>query len=121
MTFTAAQIALMIQGKVEGNPAAAVGAFGKIEEAKDLGLVQKVFETKAEMLNHAAEVFSTIRSKSALIISKCKEVIREGESLSIENGLKIEKAAFKYVFGTADKAEGIKAFLEKRPAAFKNK
>ena len=35
MTFTAAQIALMIQGKVEGNPAAAVGAFGKIEEAKE--------------------------------------------------------------------------------------
>ena len=33
MQFTAAQIALMINGKVEGNPAAAVGAFGKIEEA----------------------------------------------------------------------------------------
>jgi UDP-3-O-[3-hydroxymyristoyl] glucosamine N-acyltransferase len=33
MQFTAAQIALMIQGKVEGNPDAAVGAFGKIEEA----------------------------------------------------------------------------------------
>ena len=33
MQFTAAQIALMINGKVEGNPAAAVAAFGKIEEA----------------------------------------------------------------------------------------
>ncbi len=33
MQFTAAQIALMIQGKVEGNPDASVGAFGKIEEA----------------------------------------------------------------------------------------
>jgi len=34
MTFTAAQIALMIQGKVEGNPDAAVDSFGKIEEAR---------------------------------------------------------------------------------------
>jgi UDP-3-O-[3-hydroxymyristoyl] glucosamine N-acyltransferase len=33
MQFTAAQIALMIQGKVEGNPDATVAAFGKIEEA----------------------------------------------------------------------------------------
>jgi UDP-3-O-[3-hydroxymyristoyl] glucosamine N-acyltransferase len=33
MQFTAAQIAMMINGKVEGNPAAAVAAFGKIEEA----------------------------------------------------------------------------------------
>ncbi|OYW19429.1 MAG: UDP-3-O-(3-hydroxymyristoyl)glucosamine N-acyltransferase [Sphingobacteriales bacterium 12-47-4] len=35
MTFTAAQIALMIQGKVEGDPGIAVGSFGKIEEARE--------------------------------------------------------------------------------------
>lgn len=34
MQFTAAQIAMMISGKVEGNPEAQVGSFGKIEEAK---------------------------------------------------------------------------------------
>ncbi|MEO6541212.1 MAG: LpxD N-terminal domain-containing protein, partial [Ferruginibacter sp.] len=35
MQFTAAQIAMMINGKVEGNADAAVGSFGKIEEAKN--------------------------------------------------------------------------------------
>src|ERR1700712_2438603 len=34
MTFTAAQIAMMIGGQVEGNNDAAVGSFGKIEEAQ---------------------------------------------------------------------------------------
>lgn len=34
MTFTAAQIAMMIGGQVEGNADAAVGSFGKIEEAQ---------------------------------------------------------------------------------------
>lgn len=34
MQFTAAQIAMMISGKVEGNPEVQVGSFGKIEEAK---------------------------------------------------------------------------------------
>ncbi len=34
MQFTATQIALIINGKVEGNPDTAVGSFGKIEEAQ---------------------------------------------------------------------------------------
>ena len=34
MQFTAAQIALIINGKVEGNPDALVHSFGKIEEAQ---------------------------------------------------------------------------------------
>jgi len=34
MTFSASQIAMMIQGKVEGDPDASVASFGKIEEAK---------------------------------------------------------------------------------------
>src|SRR5205085_9972496 len=35
MQFTAAQIALIIDGRVEGDPDAVVNSFGKIEEAKD--------------------------------------------------------------------------------------
>ena len=34
MNFTASQIALLINGKIEGNPNASVNSFGKIEEAK---------------------------------------------------------------------------------------
>ena len=34
MTFTAAQIALLINGQLKGNPDATVASFGKIEEAK---------------------------------------------------------------------------------------
>lgn len=34
MTFTASQIALLINGKIEGDPSASVSSFGKIEEAQ---------------------------------------------------------------------------------------
>ena len=34
MQFTASQIALIINGKIEGDPEVAIGSFGKIEEAK---------------------------------------------------------------------------------------
>ncbi|MBX3257972.1 MAG: UDP-3-O-(3-hydroxymyristoyl)glucosamine N-acyltransferase [Chitinophagaceae bacterium] len=35
MTFTAAQIAMLINARIEGNPEAEVGSFSKIEEAKE--------------------------------------------------------------------------------------
>jgi UDP-3-O-[3-hydroxymyristoyl] glucosamine N-acyltransferase len=35
MQFTAAQIALLVNGKIEGNPDRAIHSFGKIEEAKE--------------------------------------------------------------------------------------
>lgn len=35
MTFSATQIALLINGKIEGDPNASVSSFGKIEEAKE--------------------------------------------------------------------------------------
>ena len=35
MTFSASQIALLINGKIEGNPDATVASFGKIEEARE--------------------------------------------------------------------------------------
>lgn len=35
MTFTASQIALLINGKIEGDPSASVSSFGKIEEAQN--------------------------------------------------------------------------------------
>src|SRR5579871_5343374 len=34
MQFSAAQIAMLIQGKIEGDPQTAVSSFGKIEEAR---------------------------------------------------------------------------------------
>ena len=35
MTFTATQIAVLINGKIEGNPDSAVSSFGRIEEAQE--------------------------------------------------------------------------------------
>ncbi|MFZ8934409.1 MAG: enoyl-CoA hydratase/isomerase family protein [Bacteriovoracaceae bacterium] len=93
----------------------------KVDEAKEIGLVQEVFSNKEEMINAAMETFKAIKSKSPLIISKCKEVIRKGEGLEINKGLAIEKEGFRFVFTTEDKKEGVKAFLEKRKPQFQGK
>jgi len=90
----------------------------KIQEALEIGLVQKSFGNKEELIQGAVFTFEMIKSKSPLVIKKCKEVIRMGVNSSLDLGLQAEREGFKWVFGSEDKKEGLKAFLEKRKANF---
>jgi UDP-3-O-[3-hydroxymyristoyl] glucosamine N-acyltransferase len=66
MQFSAAQIALMINGTVEGNPDTAVGSFGKIEEAKEGQL--------AFLANPKYEEYLYSTNASIIIISDTQEL-----------------------------------------------
>ena len=90
----------------------------KAEEACKIGLVQRLFETKEEMIAAAEKTLMKIKEKSPLILAKCKEVINKGEGLPLSDGLAVENSAFRFVFGTQDKQIGVKAFLEKKKADF---
>ena len=71
-------------------------------------------KAKAEVTKLAKE----IAKKSPLIISYAKEAIDFGTDVPIEQGLLIEADSFALCFGTKDKDEGVKAFLEKREPKF---
>jgi enoyl-CoA hydratase len=88
------------------------------DEAYRIGLVNELFETKEEMLNKANNILTLIIKKSPVAVSKCKEVINKGDSLSIEEGLQLEAQGFINIFTSEDKKEGVKAFLEKRSPKF---
>lgn len=90
----------------------------KADEAEKIGLVSKTFGNKEEMIIAAHKTFDMIKKKSPLAITKCKEVIRIGADSTLEKGLDAERAAFKWIFATEDKKEGVKAFLGKRTAKF---
>ena len=66
MQFSATQIALLINGKVEGNPEAAVGSFGKIEEAQQGQL--------AFLANPKYEDFLYSTKASIIIVSETQEL-----------------------------------------------
>jgi len=66
MTFTAAQIAMIINGKVEGDAEAKVGSFGKIEEAGEGQL--------AFLANPKYEEFLYRTQASIIIINKSQEL-----------------------------------------------
>jgi enoyl-CoA hydratase len=87
------------------------------EDALRIGLVQKVVEPEA-LLAAAGETAKTIAAKGPLAVRLVKRVVREGLLKDFEAGCELEAEAFGLPFGN-EGAEGMKAFLEKRPPVWK--
>jgi enoyl-CoA hydratase len=84
-------------------------------EAKEIGLVEQVVPAE-ELRAKTLELANKIASKSPLTVKVAKEALRASERLPIDDGITYERDLFCLCFSSADKEEGVKAFLEKRPA-----
>ncbi len=112
MQFSAAQIALLVNGKVEGDPAAAVNSFGKIEEAIECQLTffanskyeEFLYLTKASIIivNEEYELKQPVSgtiirvpdaySAFATLLSKYQE-IRQQQLVGVQEPSYISKTA----------------------------
>ena len=89
-------------------------------EAHEIGLVEMVV-AHDELRARTLELAAKIAGKSPLTVRIAKEAIRAGQRLSIDDGILYERDLFCLCFSSADKEEGVKAFLEKRPAHWQGK
>ena len=92
----------------------------KADEALLVGLVNKVVEPEL-LIKEANNMMKAILKNASSAIGFAKVAINKGLEMDIANGLELEKDIAAISFGTDDKDEGMKAFVEKRPAVFKNK
>jgi enoyl-CoA hydratase len=90
------------------------------QEALRIGLVQRVVP-KGQALEEAKKLMKKILAKGSVAIRMAKKAINEGLGMSLRAGLDLEGQCEGVCFGSEDKNEGAKAFLEKRPAQFKGK
>ena len=86
-------------------------------EAYRIGLVNRVVPA-AELLTAADALLRQMLANAPLALSSCIEAVVRGTELPVEDGLNLEANHFALLAGTQDMAEGTRAFLEKRPAAF---
>lgn len=84
-------------------------------EAKDMGLVEMIVPHE-ELRAKTLEIANKMASKSPLTLKVAKEAVRASQRLAIEEGILYERDLFCLCFSSADKEEGVKAFLEKRQA-----
>ena len=96
------------------------GEYIKADEALRLGLVEKVVSPE-ELIPTCEKLAKTIMSKAPIAISTAKRVINKGLMLAVPAGVALESEAFTVPFCSEDRIEGMKAFLEKREAQFKNR
>jgi enoyl-CoA hydratase len=86
-------------------------------KAKEVGLALEVLAAD-KLMPHCREVLGRIAKRGPLAVSAAKRVIAQGLDLALSEGCSVERHAFSELFATTDQREGMKAFLEKRPAAF---
>jgi enoyl-CoA hydratase len=88
------------------------------QEGLRIGLVDRV--VSLALLNEEARKLAlSLAKKAPLALAMAKAAINQGLEVDLDRGCDLEAANFGLLFSTADKAEGTKAFLEKRPANFK--
>ncbi|MDR2156293.1 MAG: enoyl-CoA hydratase/isomerase family protein [Clostridiales Family XIII bacterium] len=90
------------------------------EKAYQIGLVQDVYP-QAELMNEARALAEQICKNGPVAVREAKKAINYERNTWIESGLNAELQAARTVFGTADKQEGVTAFIEKRKPVFKNR
>jgi enoyl-CoA hydratase len=85
------------------------------QDAYRMGLANHVVPLE-ELIDFCKAMADKIVSKGSYAVSVAKQVINSGADTDLDNGLKLEANVFGLTFATADKKEGMTAFLEKRKA-----
>jgi enoyl-CoA hydratase len=84
------------------------------QEALRIGLVDEVVPP-ARLLERGRELANSILAMAPLAVAGCLEAVHKGVGRDLDSALRIEAMIFGRLSATADKAEGTRAFLEKRP------
>ena len=89
-------------------------------EAHRLGLVNRVTAPE-ELMDTVGELAARMAAKGGVALASIKTCVNEGLDQGLDEALALEAREFGAVSSTEDKAEGIEAFLEKRPAQFRGR
>lgn len=90
------------------------GALHDAEAARALGIVDEVVPA-GRLREHVQEYAAGLAAKPPEALAAIRRCITEGIEIPFEEGLAIEREATVELAGTANFAEGLAAFLEKRP------
>ena len=90
------------------------------DEAERSGLASRVVPLD-RLLDEAMEAARIIASMSRPAVLMVKEAIDRAYETTLESGLDAERGLFNMAFSTADKHEGMRAFLEKRAARWEHR
>ena len=107
-------------GKYRAMEMVLTGEFLNAAQALECGLVNKVVPVEL-LIEETKKIAKKIAAKSPLAVKMAKEAILKSSNTSLDEGLDFERKSFYLLFASADRKEGMTAFLEKRKPEFKGK
>jgi len=107
-------------GKAKAMDLILTGRMMDAAEAERCGLAAKVFPAR-ELEAEALKLAGAIAAMSRPAVLATKESINRAYETTLSEGMVAERRLFYGLFSTEDRREGMAAFLEKRPPAFKNR
>ena len=107
-------------GKAKAMDLILTGRMMDAAEAEKSGLVARVVPA-ASLMDEAMKVADTIATMSLPAVLAGKETVNRAFEGGLQEGVLFERRVFHSLFATADQKEGMKAFVEKRKAEWKNK
>jgi enoyl-CoA hydratase len=107
-------------GKAKAMDLILTGRMMDAAEAEKSGLVARVVPL-ANLMEEAMKVADTIASMSLPSLMAAKESVNRAFEVGLAEGVLFERRVFHSLFATEDQKEGMKAFIEKRKPAWKNR
>src|SRR5918997_5377322 len=107
-------------GKSKAMDLCLTGRMMDAAEAERCGLVSRIVPA-ADLVTEAVKAAERIASFSLPAVMMTKESVNRAVETTLSEGIRFERRLFHAMFSTEDQKEGMAAFVEKRPARFKNR
>jgi enoyl-CoA hydratase len=107
-------------GKAKAMEMILTGRMIDAAEAERLGLVARVVPLE-RLMEEALAAAEKIAGMSQPVIAAAKRAVNAALDTLMSDGMAFERTSFHALFNLDDQTEGMTAFVEKRPAAFKNR
>jgi enoyl-CoA hydratase len=107
-------------GKAKAMEMCLTGRMMNADEAERSGLVARIVPL-ADLLDDALKTAATIAAMPPLARLINKEMVNAAFETTLDQGLVLERRMFQILTATDDKAEGMKAFVEKRPGVWQGR
>jgi enoyl-CoA hydratase len=107
-------------GKAKAMDLCLTGRMMDAAEAERAGLVSRIVPA-AELLSEAVKIAERVGAMSRPIAMMVKEAVNRAYETTLAEGVRFERRLFHSTFATADRKEGMAAFIDKRKPSFRNR